>query len=65
MMLSLYRMTTAVIKPPNVWVKTVPTAHPLKLLKVEVTLSNHDVPAAPAGDTKIGTRAGTREKSES
>ena len=64
MMLSLYLMTTAVIKPPNVCVKTVPMAHPLKLLKLPMTFSNQDAPAGPEGMTKIGKRAGTSEKSD-
>jgi hypothetical protein len=65
MILSLYLMTTAVINPPKVCVKTVPIAHPLKLLKLPITLSNHPAPAGPVGKTNIGTNAGTREKSES
>lgn len=31
-MLSEYLMTTAVIKPPKVWMATVPQAHPPKFL---------------------------------
>ena len=65
MMLSLYLMTTAVIKPPNVWVNTVPRAHPLKLLKLPITFSNHDAEAGPEGMTNIGKMAGTSEKSDS
>ena len=65
MMLSLYRMTIAVIRPPSVCVKTVPNAHPLKLLKLAITLPNHPSPSAPEGMNKIGTKAGTRENSES
>lgn len=42
-MLSLYRMTMAVIKPPRVCVRTVPMAHPLKFANLLPTLASHDI----------------------
>lgn len=63
MILSEYRMTTAVINPPNVCVKTVPTAHALKLLNAAINRPIGPI-ASPVEPHRIGQRAGMSEKSD-
>lgn len=63
MMLSLYRITIAVINPPKVCVKTVPTAHPLKFENAAKSLPIGPDPSELPLNS-IGTIAGMREKSD-
>lgn len=67
MMLSAYLITSAVMRPPRTWVRTVAHAQGVKLAKmcvIEGTLCT-GVSGEGEGARMMGTRAGRRENNES